>query len=236
MTLLHAPQFSSWIRGHLLCRVEGVPDRFALTFDDGPSPEYTPAVLDVLARHGAHATFFTLARHVVRSPGIVRRMVDEGHDVALHGDLHLPLPFLTPGLIRRELERSAAAIARATPVRPRYYRPPFGFMMPAQARYVARFGYLSVLGDVYPEDPHRPGTRVIVERTLRRLMSGSILILHDGSPLGALDRSQTVEALERILQHMDRQGLKGVSVPELLAAAPEEKQMVEDSLCRGGIR
>ncbi len=219
MTLLHTRRFSSWLRGHLLCRVEDVPDQLAITFDDGPSASATPRVLDVLARYGARATFFTLARNVDRFPKLVRRMAAEGHEVALHGDLHLPLPMLTPGLLRRELLRSAAAVERAAGMRAHHYRPPFGFMVPSQARFVARLGYVSVLGDIYPEDTYRPGTARIVERVLARLAPGSILILHDGGPLGEPDRNQTVEALELILRHMQSRGLRAVSVTELLAAA-----------------
>jgi len=225
MSVLHTSQFSSWARGHLLCRVDGVRGLAALTFDDGPSRGATPRVLDLLARHGAHATFFTLAGNVDRAPDLVRRMVAEGHEVALHGDLHWPLPLLTPGFIRREVERSAAAVSRAGGTTPRHYRPPFGLMVPSQARYVARLGYRSVLGDVYPEDSHRPGAARILHRVLPRLSDGSILILHDGSPLGEADRGQTVEALAGILEHMSRQGLRGVSVAELLSAAPEEPEI-----------
>ncbi len=220
MTLLHTARFAGWIRGHLLCRVEDVPGRVALTFDDGPSPVYTPRVLDVLAHYGARATFFTLARNVARSHAIVRRMLAEGHELALHGDLHWPLPLLTPGLIAREIRRSAAALA-AVPCPPaQLYRPPFGFMVPSQARFVESLGYRAVLGDVYPEDTYRPGTHVIVERVRRRLQAGSILIMHDGSPYGEADRSQTVAALERILQDMRARALAGVSVSELLGSAP----------------
>ena len=222
MSLLHTPQFSSWIRGHLLCRVEAVPDRLALTFDDGPSAIWTPRVLDMLARHGAHATFFTLAGNVARLPQLVRRMLAEGHEVALHGDIHWPLPLLTPGLLRREIRRSAEAVSTAASVTALHYRPPFGFMVPSQARFVAEIGYRSVLGDVYPEDAQRPGTARIVARTLPRLRPGSILILHDGSPLGEPDRSQTCEALEIILERMRTIGLRGVSVAELLGASPTD--------------
>ena len=232
MTLLHTPRFSSWARGHLLCRVESVTDRVALTFDDGPNARSTPQVLDVLARHSAHATFFTLARNVDRLPELTRRMAAEGHELAVHGDRHLPMPILLPWMIRAEIERSAAAVQRATGVQARHYRPPFGFMVPSQARYVAALGYLPVLGDVYPEDTHRPGTHVIVGRVLPRLSAGSILILHDGSPFGDADRGQTVEALGVILEHMKQRGLKGVSVAELLAAAPEEAMAMEQSLLR----
>lgn len=218
MSLLHHPQFSSWIRGHLLCRVEGVPGRFALTFDDGPHPRWTPGILDLLARHHAHASFFMLAGAMRRQAAVVRRMIDEGHEPALHGDRHWPLPLTPPWVIRDELRRGASALRDTAAATARFYRPPFGFMMPAQASFVRRLGYESVLGDVYPEDPHRPGTDRIVARVLPRLQSGSILILHDGSPLGDADRSQTLDALARILPEASRRGLRAVTVRELIEA------------------
>jgi len=216
MTLLHHPRFAGWARGHLVCRVEGVSDRFALTFDDGPNPNATPAILDLLARHGARATFFTLAPNVRRERSLVRRMVDEGHEVAVHGDLHWPLPLLPPAGIRREVQRSIAAVMSAGAGAPRFYRPPFGFMMPGQAAFVRRLGVEPVLGDVYPEDPHRPGVERIVQRVSSRLSGGSILILHDGSPLGPVDRGQTIAALEPILGHAAQSGLCAVTVGTLL--------------------
>ena len=222
MTLLHTPQVSGWVRGHLVCRVEGVPDQVALTFDDGPSAVDTPRVLDLLARHGAQATFFTLAGKVDRRPELVRRMVAEGHEVAIHGDWHLPPPLLPPPLLRREVERSAAAVMRAANVTARHYRPAYGMMLPSQARYVRSLGYTSVLGDVYPEDALRPGVDTIVRRVLKRLSAGSILILHDGSAHLESSRGQTVEALAIILGHMATRALRGVSVERLLGATRAE--------------
>lgn len=218
MTLLHDRRFAGWARGHLLCRVEGVADRYALTFDDGPSREATPAILDLLERHAARATFFTLAPNVHRERWLVRRMVDEGHEVAVHGDLHWPLPLLLPGGIRREVERSAAAVVAAGAPSPRFYRPPFGFMMPGQAAFVRRLGVEPVLGDVYPEDPQFPGVERIVRRVLDRLTGGSIVILHDGSPLGRAERGQTIAALEPILRRAAARGLAAVTVGTLLEA------------------
>lgn len=218
MSLLHTRRFSSWARGHLLCRVENVPDRFALTFDDGPGRHSTPAILDVLARRGARATFFVLAQSVQRHPEIVRRIVAEHHEVGAHGDRHWPLPILPPPLIRRELERCSDAVFEAAGVRPLHYRPPFGLMMPGQSWYVRRLGFVPVLGDVYPDDAHNPGVGRIVERVLPRLTGGSILILHDGSALRGISRSQTVAALEPILDDAERSGLRAVSVAELLEA------------------
>jgi peptidoglycan/xylan/chitin deacetylase (PgdA/CDA1 family) len=221
MTLLHTHRFSSWVRGHLVCRVDDVSDQVALTFDDGPSGADTPRVLDLLARHGARATFFTLAQNVRRHPDLVRRMVAEGHEVAIHGELHLPLLMLPPALIRREIRRSADAVLEAANVTARHYRPPFGLMVPSQARFVQKIGYTSVLGDVYPEDAYQPPVATIVARVLRRITAGSILILHDGSPIGEPSRARTVEALDIILRHLATHALKGVSVERLLAASKE---------------
>lgn len=216
MTLLHTRRFASWARGHLLCRVPDVTDRFSLTFDDGPSAAATPRILDTLARRDARATFFTLAANVRRSPGLVARMVREGHEVAAHGDLHWPLPLLLPAGIRGEIRRSVAAVVAAGAAAPRFYRPPFGFMMPGQAAFVRGLGLEPVLGDIYPEDPQRPGVERIVRRVVTRLRAGSIVILHDGSPVGEPDRGQTIAALDPILDHAAAAGLRAVTLGELL--------------------
>jgi|CXWL01.1.fsa_nt_gi peptidoglycan/xylan/chitin deacetylase (PgdA/CDA1 family) len=220
MTMLHRALFSSWARGHLLCRVEDVSGRFALTFDDGPSLITTPRLLDVLARHQARATFFVLAPNVRRAPQLTRRIAADGHELALHGNLHWPLVLSPPWMIRTEIKKCARAVHDVTGVRARFFRPPFGFMMPGQSAFVRHLGYESVLGDVYPEDPRRPGTARIASRVMRRLRAGSILILHDGSPAGERDRTQTVEAVDMILHESSQQGLAAVSVAELLNAAP----------------
>ncbi len=202
----------------MLCRVEGVADRFALTFDDGPSPRHSPRVLEVLARHGAHATFFQLGRRVRRSPGLTRRAHDAGHEIGVHDDLHVPPVLLPPPLRRREFERAAAAIRAAGVTPAPFYRPPFGVMTPGHAAALRRGDITPVLGDVFPDDPARPGSGVLVARVLEVLRGGSILILHEGSGWGDLDRMQTVAAVDAILTAARERGLRGVSVGELVAA------------------
>ena len=217
MSLLHTRRFSSWARGHLVCRIDGVTDRFALTFDDGPSATATPRVLDTLARHGARATFFVLGSRARRHPDLIRRIEDEGHEVGSHGDRHWPLAILPPRAIRAQIERCAAAVVLAGCRKPVHYRPPFGFMMPGQAWFVRRLGVVPVLGDVYPEDAQDPGVSRIVARVMARLTGGSILILHDATTMPGSDRRQTVEALQLILTAAAWRGLRAVTVAELLA-------------------
>ena len=219
MSLLHTRGFSSWARGHLVCRIDGIPDRFALTFDDGPGGTTTSRILDILRRTGSRATFFVLGSRVRDDPATVRRMHREGHEVGVHGDRHWPLALLPPAMIRSQVERCRAAVVAAGAPPPRHYRPPFGFMMPGQAWYVRRLGLVPVLGDVYPEDAQDPGVGRIVDRVLKRLAGGSIVILHDASSLPGIDRRQTVEALDRILAAAASQGLRAVTVAELLSAA-----------------
>jgi len=164
------------------------------------------------------ATFFVLAQNVLRYPEVIRRIVLEKHEVGAHGDRHWPLPLLPPPLIRSELERCSNAVFESAGVRPVHYRPPFGFMMPGQSWFVRRLGFVPVLGDIYPEDAHNPGIDAIVGCVEPRLRAGSILILHDGSPMRGADRRQTVAALGVILDHAERRGLRAVTVSELMAA------------------
>jgi peptidoglycan/xylan/chitin deacetylase (PgdA/CDA1 family) len=215
---------------HMLCRVEGVSDAFAITFDDGPSPRNTPRLLEVLARRGARATFFQLGRNLRRHPDLTRAVLAAGHEVGLHDDLHLPPVLLPAPLFAREFratKRALARIADAGPgsgaasgesqAPPRFYRPPFGWLRSAQARLVRAWGFEPVLGDVFPGDPERPGVEAIVERALAGLRGGSILILHDGSGYFDLDRGQTIEAAGILLDEMARRGLRAVAVGELVA-------------------
>jgi len=219
MSLLHTRRFAGWARGHLLCRFDDVTDRFALTFDDGPNGQATPALLDLLRDRGAHATFFLLAENVRRHPDLVRRMLVEGHEPALHGRIHWPLALLPPWVIRSEVRRCADAITWAAGVTARFYRTPFGVMMPGQAGFVRAMGVEPVLGDVYPEDAQRPGVETIIRRVRQRLRGGSILILHDGSPFGDTDRSQTLAALAVILADAAARSMRATTIAELWATA-----------------
>lgn len=119
----------------LLFREGTAPDCLALTFDDGPDPYYTPKLLDLLKKHGVKATFFVVGRKAERYPDIVRRMVEEGHEVGIHNYRHISNWLVPPFWLDWGVRRAAAAIERATGQRPIYYRPPWGILTHGHRSY-----------------------------------------------------------------------------------------------------
>ena len=215
MTLLHAASVQRWLRGHLLCHVADAGPRFALTFDDGPSPRNTPRLLEVLARHGARATFFVMRSRLRSHAELGRRLLAEGHEIGVHGDWHLPPWALPPRWLRAEIARSVAAARDTLNITPRHYRAPFGLLLPHQARTVRSQGLVPVLGDVYPRDHSFRNAEPIVQCVLGRLQEGSIVILHDSSAAFDGDRSATIAAVGTILETTARRGLSAVTLREM---------------------
>lgn len=187
------------IFGPVLARLPGDAPRVALTFDDGPSPEWTPRVLDALGELGIVATFFLLGRHVARWPAIARRIAAEGHVVANHGFAHRRLDLAGPTRARHDVERGRDVIADATGIVPAYFRAPHGARSPFVTPAARAAGAVTVGWSLGSHDHERPGADAIVHR-VARARAGDIILLHDADaydPAG--DRSQTVAALPRIV-------------------------------------
>jgi peptidoglycan/xylan/chitin deacetylase (PgdA/CDA1 family) len=204
---------NSWIFGPALNRLPG-PD-VSITFDDGPNPDATPVILDVLKREGVHATFFVLGRHADRWPALVKRMADEGHQLGNHGYFHRKLHRRTPGYVRDDLTRGAEAIERASGVRPRVFRAPHGFRNPWVTPIARSLGERTIGWSLGVWDSARPGADEIVRRTLDGMRAGSILLLHDGDGYAAEgDRTQTAAALPAIIAGLRDRGFHFAVLPE----------------------
>jgi peptidoglycan/xylan/chitin deacetylase (PgdA/CDA1 family) len=199
--------------------VDGIDDRFALTFDDGPSARTTPRILDLLQETGDRATLFVLCHNVRNRPSNVLRMRLVGQEVAVHGDRHLTPLLLTAAALRGQVARAREAIVEAGAPPPLHYRPPYGLMGPKKAAVLRELGITPVLGDVYPDDANNTGQRHIVRTALDRVRGGSILILHDASATLPLSRMQTYRALGEILAETRARGLRSVTVTQLREAA-----------------
>jgi peptidoglycan/xylan/chitin deacetylase (PgdA/CDA1 family) len=206
---------NSWLFGRPLSRLPRADKIVSITFDDGPNPNATPFILDVLKRDGVHATFFVLGRHADRWPELVKRMADEGHQLGNHGYYHRKLHRRTPSYVRDDLTRGADAIERASGVRPRMFRAPHGFRSPWVTPIARSLGERTVGWTLGVWDSALPGADEIVRRTLAGMRAGSILLLHDGDGYDAGgDRMQTAAALPQIIDGLRARGFRFSILPD----------------------
>ncbi|MFJ5225672.1 bifunctional polysaccharide deacetylase/glycosyltransferase family 2 protein [Streptomyces sp. NPDC088400] len=214
-----------------------IPDRrLVLTFDDGPDPEWTPKVLDKLKKYDAHGVFFVTGTMASRYPALVKRMVDEGHEVGLHTFNHPDLSYQTSSRIDWELSQNQLALAGAADIRTSLFRPPYSSFADAMdnkswpvARYLGGLGYITVLDTIDSEDWKRPGVAAIVERATPKGDQGSIVLMHDSGG----DRSQTVAALDRYLPEMRAKGFTFTNLTEALGAPSAHTRVTGPELWKG---
>jgi peptidoglycan-N-acetylglucosamine deacetylase len=192
--------------------------RVAITFDDGPDPEVTPAILDALASAGARATFFVIGRHLEKYAHIGTRALREGHELGNHSWMHSYLQnFYRTDQQQSDVERSTRLLQELTgsDAEP-LYRPPVGLKSPALAR-VAHARQLKVIAwslhsrDTWGRDPNE-----IAASVLARIAAGDIVLMHDGHERDATHRRLAAAALPSILEGLRERGLSCVTVSELL--------------------
>lgn len=187
----------------------------ALTFDDGPSPRFTPQVLTLLLQQGVPATFFVVGREAERFPALVRQVVADGFTVGNHTWNHIMTP-MDPAQAAWEVERTERLLHRLTGEVPSLFRPPGGELNTGVAGYAQRQGRTVVTWDVDPRD-YAPGQDAggIAAQVLAQVRPGSIILLHDGGG----DRSATVAALAQIIPALRERGFGFVSLSDLSALA-----------------
>ena len=191
------------------CHVEG--QQIALTFDDGPHAENTPRLLDLLKQRGVKATFFMVGRAVVAAPHLVKRMADEGHEVANHSWSHPQLNQMAMTRVKDQLQKTHDAIVKACGVAPVLYRPPYGAILLSQRKTIHdEMQYLSVLWDVDPVDWRTPRSATRVhDRILNLTKPGSIILCHD-------IQTETVDAMPATIDALLAKGFQFVTVSQLI--------------------
>src|SRR6266516_2430623 len=187
----------------------GGEHQVAITFDDGPDPRWTPQILDILKAANVKAAFFLVGVNAERYPGLVRRIVNEGHEIGNHTYYHPNLALCWPEHIRLELNATQLLLETITGRATTLFRPPYASDTgPTQLSELAPLkiaedlNYLVVLEDIDPQDWAKPGADVILQRVKQQRHDGSVILLHDAGG----DRSQTVEALPRILDWLHTRG------------------------------
>jgi len=183
---------------------------YALTFDDGPHAQGTPAVLEILARERVQATFFLVGEQVLRNPALAREIADAGHGIALHCHRHRNMLRLTPRQVHDDIARAHATIAEHTGREPELYRPPYG-VLNASALCLARArGWRTLLWSHWGRDWEARATPAsIAARVTGGAGAGAVLLLHDADDYSAPDSwRRTVGALPRVLETMAGRGLE----------------------------
>lgn len=190
----------------------------ALTFDDGPNPEYTPQVLETLARYGVRATFFWVGQELERNPEVARAVLTAGHVAGNHTWTHRTAP-ANELQAQRELQ-STQQLLEAAGGSGRLFRPPGGRLNNGLADWALREGYTVVMWSAQSNDwEPSVGSQQIVDNVLGAARPGAIVLLHDGGG----NRSRTVAALPAILEGLQVQGYRFVTIPEMLATIPVQQ-------------
>lgn len=184
----------------------------ALTFDDGPDGSVTPALLEVLRRHDATATFFVVGEQVARHREVVERIAADGHELAVHG--MDPTPTATRSLATFERELADCVRLLAPWGRPRWFRPASGWIRPEQLRAVGRHGLRCVLGSIALVRNPVAAPRVAAWLLALRARPGAVVVLHEG----LTERAPVAECVDRLLPLLDARGYTAVSLSELTAA------------------
>lgn len=189
----------------------------ALTFDDGPDPETTPAVLDSLARHNVHATFFVVGHRAEKSPQLLQLMAAQGHELGNHSYSHNYLQFKKNdiAIFQSEIERTNAIITLATCRTPTLFRPPGGYLSDRLVKYVNEYP-MTVAYWTWLQDPKdwRVGKKgeAIAQHVVSNIAPGQIIILHDGA-----DNSlETARAVDLLLTRLIADGYRFVTMSELI--------------------
>ena len=195
------------------CRLDR-NDAVALTFDDGPHAEGTPAMLAELERRGATATFFLVGEQVRLRPSLAREIVAAGHEVAVHGDRHTLLLRRTVKELTEDLDRAVATIAEATGIAPTLYRPPYGVFSSGALAHVRSRGWRPLLWSTWGRDWERRATpQAIARRATRRLRPGDVVLLHDSDAYSSVGSwRRTAAALPSVIDAVAALGVPASSV------------------------
>jgi peptidoglycan/xylan/chitin deacetylase (PgdA/CDA1 family) len=196
----------------------GIEDRtacgrgYALTFDDGPHKQGTPAVLEILRAEGVHATFFLVGEQVLSNPALAREIADAGHQIALHCQRHRNLLRLTPPQVRADIARAQNSIGEHTGSSPTLYRPPYGIANAAALRLARANGWRTLLWSHWGRDWEARATPAsITARVTDGAGEGAVLLLHDADEYSARDSwRRTAAALPRVLDTLAQRGLEPV--------------------------
>jgi len=191
--------------------------QLALTYDDGPNDPHTLSLLDVLAKHGVHATFFLIGRYARQRPDIVRAIAQAGHSIGNHTYTHPNLIFLSALQTRIQFEECDSALSDILGERPTLFRPPFGGRRPESLKIALETGLNPIMWNVVGWDWKTNSADYVERKVSRQIRGCDVILLHDGSHLRfGFHRGHTVAATDRLIARYKSRGYEFVSIPEMM--------------------
>ncbi|WP_239328047.1 polysaccharide deacetylase family protein [Paenibacillus sp. ACRRX] len=212
-------------QGHIIWEAKTDQRVMALTFDDGPDPIQTTAILNVLKQYGVKSTFFVLGRRVKQHPEVVKKIIAEGHEIANHTFSHTYFNARsTASFIRQEIERTQLAVYEVTGAKPTLFRPPGGNYNDRIINTAHLLGLKSVMWSWHQDtkDWTHPGVGKICDKVLKNAHNGDIVLFHDYVP----GKTQTKQALETILPELQKKGFQLVTVSELIRISGNQQKVI----------
>ncbi len=209
-------------RKNTIYRVNSTDKLVALTFDDGPSPVWTPQILDELNKAGIKATFFMLGDHAEKYPAVAQRVAKEGHEIGNHTYDHHVLIYYKPEELKDEINHAERVIKNVTGVTPKYFRPPKAWLTQKEKVIIDQMGYKVILWSLNSKDWVRFDDKYIIRYILHNIRPGDILLFHDSGGTFTSeggDRSETVRAIGRLVEKLRERGYRFVTISELLEGA-----------------
>jgi len=208
------------VRRGTIYRVRSPEKVVALTFDDGPSADWTPKILDELKKARLPATFFMLGNHVEQYPQVARRVVAEGHEIGNHTYDHHVLIYYKPEELEREINDAQRAIKSVTGVETKYFRPPKAWLTAAEKKQIKQMGYKTILWSLNSKDWVTFHDKQITAYILNNIHSGDIILFHDSGGVFTTEggnRKQTVKTIPRLARKLREKGYRFVTISELLS-------------------
>ena len=212
------------VRKGTIFRAKITQKEVALTFDDGPSAEWTPKILDELKKAGVKATFFMIAEHVKKYPEIARRVANEGHEIGNHTFDHHVLFYYKLDELDNEIKGAEKIIKDVTGQTTVYFRPPKAWLTSKEKKRIKELGYKVVLWSLNSKDWVTFHDKQITSYLLRSVRPGDIILFHDSGGVFSIeggDRSQTVKTIPRLVRKLQERGFKCVTISELLNEAEQ---------------
>ncbi|MDD4899567.1 MAG: polysaccharide deacetylase family protein [Candidatus Omnitrophica bacterium] len=207
------------VRKGTIYRVPESKKLVAITFDDGPSPVWTPQILDALKKANIKATFFMIGEHVLKYPEIARRVAAEGHEIGNHTFDHHVLIYYKMDELEKEVNEGEAVIKQVTGVTTNYFRPPKAWLTNSEKKKLKEMGYQVILWSLNSKDWVTFDDKYMIRYLVHHIHPGDIILFHDAGGVFSTeggDRHETVLTITRLAEKLRDRGYEFVTISELL--------------------